>query len=446
MQNRSEIIKLNQQLNEVHSFLEEMRSTTSNNQKLEILKKHSSNEFLAKVFFYTYNPFYKYNVHQRTILKRSDLIAPINKYNDIFDLLDDLRLRNLTGHSAIQEINCFKQYLQPKATEVLFHILDRDLQMRASTASINKVFKNCIPTFSVALAASYKPGSVNFEDTNQQWYGSRKLDGVRCLAIKQDNDVKFISRSGKEFTTLDKVKQEILSLGCDTDFVLDGEMCIMNESGADDFQGIIKEIRRKNHTIENPKFLVFDCLTIEEFESRTGNTNLKDRLQRCAIESICTNYDNLKTLTVLEQIHLTSETQFAEMVSDAEKQGYEGIMVRANTAYEGKRSKNLLKVKKMHDEEYIVKRVDLGDMRFVENGKEIIKDVLRNIIIEHKGCDVAVGSGFSKQQREYYFANPNELLGKTVTIQYFEETQNQEGGLSLRFPVIKHIYQNGRHC
>ena len=66
------------QLNEVHSFLEEMRSTTSNNQKIEILKKHSSNEFLAKVFFYTYNPFYKYNVHQRTILKRSDLIAPIN--------------------------------------------------------------------------------------------------------------------------------------------------------------------------------------------------------------------------------------------------------------------------------------------------------------------------------------------------------------------------------
>jgi DNA ligase-1 len=134
------------------------------------------------------------------------------------------------------------------------------------------------------------------------------------------------------------------------------------------------------------------------------------------------------------------------MVSDAEKQGFEGIMVRKNSSYEGKRSKNLLKVKKMHDEEYTVKRVDLGDMRFVENGKEVIKDVLRNIIIEHKGCDVGVGSGFSKEQREYYFKNPNELLGKTVTIQYFEETQNQMGGISLRFPVVKHIYQNGRDC
>jgi len=59
---------------------------------------------------------------------------------------------------------------------------------------------------------------------------------------------------------------------------------------------------------------------------------------------------------------------------------------------------------------------------------------------------VAVGSGFSKEEREYYYANPNELLGKIVTVQYFEETENQMGGLSLRFPVIKHIYEGARDC
>ena len=433
------------QIQEVYTFLEEMRSTTSNNKKLEILKKYHPNEFLSQVFHYTYNPFFKYGVHKRNILKKPELEQPIYEAVDLFFLLDALRLRTITGHQAIGAINSYTKNLPENVKEVFFNILDRDLLMRASTSSINKVFKNCIPTFSVALAASYKPDMVNFEDTNQQWYGSRKLDGVRCLAIKQDGDVKFVSRSGKEFNTLDKVKQEILDLDCEGDFVLDGEMCMIDSNGSDDFQGIIKQIRRKNHTIENPKFLVFDCLTIEEFESRTGNTNLYDRYQRCAIKAI-NMYECDGTLTVLDQIHLTSETQFAEMVSEAEQQGFEGIMVRANTPYEGKRSKNLLKVKKMHDNEYIVKRCDLGDMRFVESGKEVIKDVLRNIIIEHKGCDVAVGSGFSKEQREYYFNNPNELLGKTVTIQYFEETQNQMGGLSLRFPVIKHIYKNGRDC
>ena len=427
-------------LEKVHSFLLEMRSTTSNNVKIEILKKHKDNAFLERVFHYTYNGYYKYNVHTKNVQKRPDLIKEDYASVGLFYLLDGLRNRNLTGHNAIAAINGFTQYLTPKSKEVFYHILDRDLQMRASTSSINKVFKNCIPTFSVALAASYKPTMVDFENENEQWYGSRKLDGVRCLAFKQGDEVKFTSRSGKPFLTLDKIKEQMLTI--EGDYIFDGEICIMNESGDDDFQGIIKEIRRKGHTIENPKFLVFDCLTFEEFANKIGTETLSERIDRYPINQLyhCNNIE------FVEQIHLTSEDQFLEMVTEADKLGYEGIMVRANTYYEGKRTKNLLKVKKMHDEEYIVKRCDLGDMRFVENGTEVWKPVLRNIIIEHKGCDVGVGSGFNKQQREYYHKNPNELLGKTVTIQYFEETTNQMGGTSLRFPVVKHIYENGRTC
>jgi DNA ligase 1 len=432
----------NQNLSEVHTFLQEMRSTTSNNQKIEILKKHKDNTFLSRIFLYTYNPFFKYGVHQRNILKKPELENTGFESVDIFFLLDALRLRNITGHQAIGAINSFTKNLSDIAKEVFFHIIDRDLSMRASTSSINKVFPNCIPTFSVALAAAYKPGMVDFTNENEQWYGSRKLDGVRCLAYKQGDDIKFTSRSGKPFLTLDKIKNELLQI--DGDFILDGEICMVDNNGKEDFQGIIKQIRRKDHTIENPKFLVFDSLTFEEFESKTSTRNLKERIETLWYSIF--NTTNFQHIEPVEHIHLTSETQFAEMVSDAEKQGFEGIMVRKNTSYEGKRSKNLLKVKKFHDAEYIVKQCDLGDMRFVENGKEVIKDVLRNIIIEHKGCDVGVGSGFSKEQREYYFANPNELLGKTVTIQYFEETENQSGGKSLRFPVIKHIYKNGRDC
>ena len=85
-------------------------------------------------------------------------------------------------------------------------------------------------------------------------------------------------------------------------------------------------------------------------------------------------------------------------------------------------------------------------MRWTENGKQIEKECLSNITIEHKGNRVSVGSGFNKEQREYYLNRHNELIGKTITVQYFEETQNQNGGYSLRFPVVKHIYQNGRDC
>ena len=51
----------------------------------------------------------------------------------------------------------------------------------------------------------------------------------------------------------------------------------------------------------------------------------------------------------LPQDQLTTEEQFTEMAKEAEDAGFEGIMVRKNIGYEGKRSHNLLKVKKFHD-------------------------------------------------------------------------------------------------
>jgi hypothetical protein len=38
----------------------------------------------------------------------------------------------------------------------------------------------------------------------------------------------------------------------------------------------------------------------------------------------------------------------------------------------------------------------------------------------------------------------SDIIGKTITVQYFEETNNDKGGISLRFPTVKHIYENGR--
>ena len=75
---------------------------------------------------------------------------------------------------------------------------------------------------------------------------------------------------------------------------------------------------------------------------------------------------------------------------------------------------------------------------------EITKEVLSNVVIEHKGNKVSVGSGFSIEEREYYKNNPNEILNKIITVKYFEETQNQNGAWSLRFPTVKVIHGNKR--
>ena len=89
-----------------------------------------------------------------------------------------------------------------------------------------------------------------------------------------------------------------------------------------------------------------------------------------------------------------------------------------DVVYEGKRTKNLLKVKKFHDAEYTVVDCDVAPMSVVRDGKEAQETMLAQVYIEHKGHLVKVGSGFSQEQRIKYLTEP--IIGKTITVQYFE--------------------------
>ena len=68
--------------------------------------------------------------------------------------------------------------------------------------------------------------------------------------------------------------------------------------------------------------------------------------------------------------------------------------------------------------------------------------MLSQVWIEHKGYKVKVGSGWSHEQRLQY--KDGSIVGKIITVQYFEETKNQEGGISLRFPTVKHVHGEKR--
>jgi len=180
-------------------------------------------------------------------------------------------------------------------------------------------------------------------------------------------------------------------------------------------------------------------LTIKEFESKVSTTKFGQRIDH--IESIVPN--GLKGVSVLDQF-LCNEEVFVNLLEHSKNEGWEGLMLRKDTTYKGKRSDEVLKVKQFHDAEYIVLDVENDIQRVIVDGAEVSELMLKNIIVEHKGNRVQVGSGFNHEQRRYYFNNPNEIIGKQVTIQYFEETSNQNGTHSLRFPVIKAIYETVR--
>jgi DNA ligase-1 len=117
-------------------------------------------------------------------------------------------------------------------------------------------------------------------------------------------------------------------------------------------------------------------------------------------------------------------------------------MLRKNVGYEGKRSKNLVKVKKFHDAEYEVIDYDTDTAEVVRNGRSETIEMLSQVWIEHKGHKVKVGSGWTQDQRLQYM--DGSIVGKTITVQYFEETTNDKGGISLRFPTVKVVHGDKR--
>ena len=427
-------------INEVNAFLEEMNKSTSSNDKVKTILTADKN--VRKVLYYTYNNFLQYYVTPKLLDKRQDLTQNYTKFDSIFQLLESLNQRLITGHRAIKEINGYI-YCNPEIKDLLYLILDRNLKIRASVKLINKALPGLIPTFNVALANKYDEKTkkkVNFE--KDVWYVSRKLDGVRCLIIVDDKGkAKSFARSGKQFHTLSLVEKELEELGV-KNVVYDGEMCIVDEEGNEDFQSIMKEIGRKDHVIQNGLFQIFDFIPYRMFSKGYGETGLFSQ-RVFALQNLMLGKQH-KMIDYLEQVPVSSFEELDALTVTASKKGWEGLMIRKNEVYQGKRSNDILKVKTFYDAEYKVVDTFTGPLRYINEGLEIEEEMLSGVAIEHKGNIVRVGSGFTIDQRKHLFKNPQDILGKTITVQYFEESKNQDGEFSLRFPVIKVIHGNER--
>ena len=427
-------------IEDFNNFIKQINSTTSTNEKVKILS--ACNKDLRRILYYTYNNFMQYNITSKTLKKRSDLCNKYTKFDSIFNLLDSLNQRLITGHKALEETNGFILN-NPEYRELIHLILDRNLKTRVSVKLINKALPGLIPTFNVALANKYDEKTKKKVDFDKDvWFVSRKLDGVRCLVIiDEKGKAKSFARSGKQFHTLSLVEKELESLGV-KNVVYDGEMCIVDKEGNENFQDIMKEIGRKDHVIENGLFQIFDFIPYKMFSKGYGDAGtLNQRLS--ALHKVMFK-KILKYTSKLEHTPVSSFYELDAIASEAASKGWEGIMLRKNAVYQGKRSNDILKVKMFFDNEYKVVQTFTGPLRYIKEGAEVEEEMLSGVAIEHKGNIVRVGSGFTIEQRKHLYKHPEDILNKIITVQYFEESQNQNGEYSLRFPVIKVIHGDKR--
>lgn len=436
------IRKKENMLEKLIEMVEELSSTNSINAKVDIIKKYPE---LQKILTYIYDPFMKFNVTSKNVLKKNASQSATKKFTDIYSLLDALASREITGHAALGCIQNFVADLSKQDQEIVYLIIDKNLKCRIDASLINKAFPDLIPQFDVALAKSYDEYidkiEIDANDPGNRWLASRKLDGVRVICIKKGKNVNFYSREGNEFLTLSKVADEVLAK-LNGDWVLDGEMCIVDDQGNEDFKAIVSQIKRKDFTIENPKYILFDMLTLPEFYGQETSEILSVRLDRLYYWE---NDTNLKFISIANQILLQNKARLDEMRNEIDE-NWEGLMIRKDVPYEGKRTKNLLKVKAFQDAEYVVTGIKTGPYQIVNTKTNRPEEIvtMTAVSILHKGNEVSVGSGFSLEERNRYFENPDLIVGKTISVRYFEESEDENGKLSLRFPTVKVIYGEGR--
>ena len=426
----------------VWGMVRDLRSTSSTTDKQGIIEDYCNHNsaaatFTKQILKYTYHPLWQYNVTSDNLKKKSKLRG--KQYKNFFVLLDDLKSRKITGHDAIGAVHTFIDS-HPDHEELIYCIIDKDLKTRAGDKIINKAIPDHIPEFSVALADKYETKLVDWKDG---WYVSRKIDGARCISIVDSNgDVSFYSRTGKTFDTLDVVARGIKALGI-TDVVFDGELCLVDDEGNEDFQGVMKQLKKKDHTISNPSYKIFDMISHDEFYSKKGKQNKPYSIRYNNLREVMRN-NSCVCLSVLGQELIKDDDHFAEWTGKAKEYSWEGLMLRADEPYKGKRSKDLLKYKSFNDDEYQVVDIEMGPFRYVKDGAECEETMLSCVTIKHKGYDVRVGSGFSIEQRQDFYKHPKKILGKIITVQYFSESENQDGGISLRFPTFKILHGGSR--
>jgi DNA ligase D-like protein (predicted ligase) len=185
-------------------------------------------------------------------------------------------------------------------------------------------------------------------DFGEDWLLERKLDGERCVARKDDDDVRLESRTGRDLTrTYPEVRAAVASQR-PRSLVLDGEV-VAFEGEQTSFGRLQQRLGVTNPSAEqvaaNPVvYCVFDVLELDG-EDLTGRPLLerRDRLARAIRPSAA--------LQLTEAWRGDSERRFAE----ACRSGWEGLIAkRADAPYVPRRSKDWLKVKCVWEQEFVV--------------------------------------------------------------------------------------------
>lgn len=241
-----------------------------------------------------------------------------------------------------------------------------------------------------------------------------KFDGLRCMAMWDNDEIILMSRNGKPYT-VPHISEELKSI-LPKDTILDGELYVHGLS----FQSISSWCKRVQPDTAKVCYRVYDCPTCEGINGRIWEERFED------LKDIVGKGSDF--ISVCETKKVYNMDEVFEYQSECVADGYEGAILRTlNGRYLwGQRSRHeLLKVKLFVDDEFEI----IGYKSGLQGTKE------ENAVIWK--CKTKTGKEFfarpsgSIEDREEKLKEADKYIGKFYTVKFFEYTDDG----NLRFPV-----------
>jgi bifunctional non-homologous end joining protein LigD len=171
------------------------------------------------------------------------------------------------------------------------------------------------------------------------WLFERKLDGIRCLAIREHDQVRMLSRNDLDLSGRYPEVRDAIAAQAHRRFAVDGEVVAF-----DGQQTSFARLAQRGHTHVPVFFYIFDLLWVDGHDVRALSLRTRKRLLRAALEF----HDPLRWTS-----HRNEEGE--AMFTEACRKGWEGVIAkRADSPYRATRSRDWLKLKCEAGQELVI--------------------------------------------------------------------------------------------
>ena len=391
--------------------------------KQEVLREFKDNEDFRKLLYYALNPMLTYKVSERTLARQMQYDPAITlTLCSIYEICETLSKRKALDDATVYQVIAFLSVCSPVERELYTKLLAKTLRLGVTAKTVNKVIPGLIPEWEVQQA--YPIDEYPLKDG--VWFTlTQKLNGVRATYYKG----KLYARSGVPYDGLDHITN-VLNFEDDS-YVFDGELTLLDKGELSDNEAFRKATGIINSDTTHKTeicYTIFDVVPTQEFENGESSSSYRERrrvLDRMV--DILPVSDHVFVLPVLYSG--TDQSKIGELLDRMVEEDKEGLMVNLDVPYKRKRHSGILKVKKFYT-------MDLPIIE-CEEGSGRLAGTLGAFVLDYKGNEVRVGSGFTDEQRALYWRRREELAGVLCEVKYKEKSSDKNTcAESLQFPVF----------